>query len=131
MKSLDPTHSPFDSNSSVERLESPDSDHLRAAQAWLELGNYAVSDACLDQIKAAVQSHPDVLELRWHLSACTQRWASCLGIANAVIRVDSERASGWINRSVALHNFGTPKKPTTISCRQRAALPTTRSFPTI
>ncbi|MDB6112704.1 MAG: hypothetical protein JWR69_4454 [Pedosphaera sp.] len=44
-------------------LAPPDSQHLKAAQGWLELGIHVEANAELDKITATLRSHPDVLEL--------------------------------------------------------------------
>ena len=53
-------------------LEAPDSHHLRAAQGWLELGDWQSANAELENISPQVRVHPDVLEIRWHIYAKAQ-----------------------------------------------------------
>lgn len=55
-------------------FSSPDSHHLRAAQGWLELGNHLEADKELDEITPQLRTHPDVLEVRWHIYAHAEKW---------------------------------------------------------
>lgn len=48
----------------MESLELPDSVDLKAAQGWIEPGNHFEANAELENITAALRTHPDVLELR-------------------------------------------------------------------
>ena len=65
-------------------LEPPDSLHLRAAEGWIGLGNYADANEELEQIAAANRAHPDVLQLRWRIYADARKWDACLDIATAL-----------------------------------------------
>ena len=44
----------------------------------------------------------DVLEVRWQIYAKEQKWDACLDIANAIIELDRNRRSGWIDGAYAL-----------------------------
>ena len=79
--------------------------HLEAAEGWLELGLPLEANAELKKITPQQQGHPDVLELRWHISAKEKKWATCVEIAAAVIQLAPERVDGWIHRSFALHEL--------------------------
>lgn len=85
--------------------EPPDRHLFLAAQGWMELGDPDSAAAELSQISDANRTHPDVVELSWHLAARTRRWQSCLEIADALIEVAPDRADGWIHRSFALHEL--------------------------
>jgi tetratricopeptide (TPR) repeat protein len=86
-------------------LEPPDRFHLEAAQGWLELGNYAEAIEELEGIAAVNRAHPDVLEIRWHVCAHAKKWAACVDIAEAIIKLDPTRPDAWIHRSFALHEL--------------------------
>jgi len=77
--------------------------HLRAAEGWLELGDYREAKVELAQIASPLQIHPDVLEVKWQIYAKARNWERCIQIANALIRAVPERSSGWIHLSYALH----------------------------
>jgi len=82
-----------------------DSLHLQAAEGWLELGNHLEANEELEQIKPELRSHPDVLELRWHIYRRAKKWEACADIAGAIIRLAPDRADAWIHRSFALHEL--------------------------
>lgn len=82
-----------------------DERHLAAAEGWLELGLPLEANTELEQLTPPLQGHPDVLELRWHISASEKKWEACLAIATAIITVAPTRSDGWIDRSFALHEL--------------------------
>jgi len=86
-------------------LEPSDIFHLRAAEGWLELGNPSEANEELENIDAALRSHPDVLEVRWQVYAKSHKWEACIDIANALITLAPSIPLGWIHRSFALHEL--------------------------
>ena len=86
----------------MSKLEPPDTHYFLAAVGWSELGNLAEANAELAHISPAQQEHPDVLELRWVISAGEKRWEEGLRIAQALVRRAPKRASGWLNQAYAL-----------------------------
>jgi tetratricopeptide (TPR) repeat protein len=86
-------------------LEPPDSFHLNAAQGWLELGNSQEANEDLERIAPLLRAHPDVLGVRWHVYAHAQKWDACVDLAEAIIKLDPDRAEAWIHRSFALHEL--------------------------
>jgi tetratricopeptide (TPR) repeat protein len=86
-----------------KNLDYPDQHHLRAAVGWLELGNPAEAALELDQLSAALQSDPDVLELRWAALASAKKWEACLETGNLLVKLAPDRPTAWKHRSVALH----------------------------
>jgi len=109
----------------VQRPESPDSHRLDAAVGWLGLGCLAEARAELDSISAAAQTHPEVLEARWILSAREQRWSEALEIAGAELAVAPDEASGWLHRAYALRRVPDGGLPRAWA----ALLPATEKFP--
>ncbi|HTD65215.1 MAG TPA: tetratricopeptide repeat protein [Candidatus Limnocylindria bacterium] len=75
---------------------------LKAAVGWLELGDAAEALGELDQMTAASQSHPDVLEARWLALARNQRWDAAAKVARALIAAVPERPVGWLHHAYAL-----------------------------
>jgi uncharacterized protein HemY len=53
----------------IPALQPPDSLHLQAAEGWIGLGDYRAATEELEQITATNRAHPDVLQLRWRISA--------------------------------------------------------------
>jgi predicted Zn-dependent protease len=90
----------------MKPLEPPDSMHLDAARGWLGLGNPQEADAELDNLTPALKTHPDVLEVRWHICAYSKQWDGCVAVANDLIKLAPKRSSGWINRANSLYWSG-------------------------
>jgi tetratricopeptide (TPR) repeat protein len=80
----------------------PDSHYLAAAVGWLELGNAAEAGEELARISAPVLRHPDVLQVRWEVCAAGKRWEPALQIAETLLQIEPENASGWLHRAYAL-----------------------------
>jgi hypothetical protein len=83
-------------------LEPPDTHYLLGAVGWLELGNLAEARAELDRVSPGRKMHPDVLEVRWLISAEEKRWEEGLQIARTLLHAEPERASGWLHQAYAL-----------------------------
>jgi hypothetical protein len=86
----------------MQKLEPPDTHYFLAAIGWMELGNLVEAQAELAQISPAQQEHPDVLEVRWLVSAEQKRWEEGLQIAQALLRRAPKRSSGWLHQAYAL-----------------------------
>jgi predicted Zn-dependent protease len=86
----------------MHKLEPPDTHYLLAAIGWMELGNLVEARAELAQLSAAPQEHPDVLEVRWSISAGQERWDEALEIARTLLRRAPKRSSGWLHQAYAL-----------------------------
>jgi hypothetical protein len=63
----------------------------------MELGNVAEARRELAEIEPALQVHPDVLEVRWSISAKEENWPEALEHARALVRIAPERYWGWGN----------------------------------
>ena len=87
------------------KLEPPDTHHLNAAQGWLGLGNPEEAIAELGKILPELQSHPEVLEMRWQIYAKAQNWRECVEVASRLVELAPTVALGWIHRSYALHEL--------------------------
>ncbi|EEF60739.1 hypothetical protein [Pedosphaera parvula] len=86
----------------MQKLEPPDSHFLSAAEGWIELGNLAEARSELDQISAANQNHPLVLEVYWMLHAQEQDWMKALQIARTILHIAPEECFGWLHQAYAL-----------------------------
>lgn len=89
----------------MNALAHRDKFHLQAAEGWLELGSTEEAQQELHQIDSRFRSHPDVLEVQWHVLARQKCWNECVELANTLIRTVPERPSGWIHLSFALHEL--------------------------
>ncbi len=86
----------------MHQLEPPDTHYFLAAIGWLELGIAAEARVELAQISAAEQEHSDVLEVRWSVAAAQRCWEEGLQLAQALLRRDPQRLSGWLHQAYAL-----------------------------
>ena len=66
------------------------------------LGNYAEASQELERIAPLLRTHPDALEVLWHIYAHAQNWDACADISNALVESAPDRPSGWVSRSYAL-----------------------------
>jgi hypothetical protein len=57
----------------MERLAADDRKHLKAAEAWLYLGNHVEANKDLDNITPESRSRPKVLGVRWEICARVRR----------------------------------------------------------
>ena len=89
----------------MKPLGHPDSFHLQAARGWLELGNPLEANEELEKISPALGVHPDVLEVRWQISAKAKQWEACVDLAEGLIALTPDNPFGWIHRSFALHEL--------------------------
>ena len=89
----------------MKPLGHPDIFHLQAARGWLELGNPLEANVELGKISPALGVHPDVLEVRWQISAKAKQWEACVDLAEGLIALTPDNPFGWIHRSFALHEL--------------------------
>ena len=85
----------------MKKLEPPDTHHLKAAVGWLELGNHTEAGEEIARVSAANLNHPDVLEVRWAICAEGNSWDAAAEVADTLVAVAPERASGWVHRAYA------------------------------
>ncbi|MGE3310980.1 MAG: tetratricopeptide repeat protein [Limisphaerales bacterium] len=90
----------------MRHLEPPDVHFLSAAMGWIELGLPHEAHAELARISRPARDHAEVLGVEWDLCEREGRWNDALQIADRILESDPERATGWINRSFALHVLG-------------------------
>jgi predicted Zn-dependent protease len=89
-----------------QTLSTEDRRHLDAADGCLRLDDLDEARAELDQIDSTRHSHPDVLQLRWNVTAKTGAWVDCLEIASRLTRLAPERHLGWLHLALSLCNLG-------------------------
>ena len=88
-------------HNAVKKLEPPDTHYLKAAVGWLELGNHDEAGEEIARVSAANLNHPDVLEIRWVICAEGNSWDAASEVAETLVAVAPERASGWVHRAYA------------------------------
>jgi hypothetical protein len=87
-------------------LEAPALHFLRAAEGWIGLGDYLSAKAELDHLPPVAGGHPDVLSVRWQISANAKQWAVCLYLARTLTRLAPDRGAAWIQQAISLHKLG-------------------------
>jgi tetratricopeptide (TPR) repeat protein len=83
----------------------PDLHHLRAAQGWLELGDWQSANDELENIAAPMRGHPDVLKLRFAVYSAAKHWDIALAVAESLVTILPDDPHSWINRSFVLHEL--------------------------
>jgi predicted Zn-dependent protease len=86
-------------------LSLTDSRHLEAAQGWLGLRNWREAGAELANIPAELQSHPDVLQVRWAIHAAAKEWESAVEVAEAFRQAKPDSPFGFVHLAYALHEM--------------------------
>jgi len=109
----------------MQRLEPPESHFVNAALGWLELGLPHEAAAELDQLPDTRQRHPDVLEVRWAITAAQQEWERAVTVATALVEAAPGRPTGWLHRAYALRRVS----PEGLRQAWNALLPAAERFP--
>ena len=86
-------------------LQATDSFHLRAAEGWIGLGDYAAAIKQLKKISPEWWTHPWVLKVRWQICVNAKNWKAALDVAYTLVRLDPKESLGWSNLSYALHEL--------------------------
>lgn len=86
----------------MKPLEPPEIHYVTSAEGWIGLGNLSEARKELGQIAQEQQSHPDVLEVWWHICAEEKDWQEGLRVARALLAKAPERSSGWLHQAYAL-----------------------------
>jgi hypothetical protein len=89
----------------VESLPHAEAQRVTAAQGWLDLNNSLEAADELAKIAPESRLHPDALEVQWKVLAAGSKWEASPAVADAIINVAPERASGWIMKSLALRGL--------------------------
>jgi tetratricopeptide (TPR) repeat protein len=84
------------------KITPPDTHYLSAAIGWMGLGVADEAEAELNRISAGLQTHPDVLEVRWMILAQTRRWDAALKTARTLLDCAPNRSSGWLHQAYSL-----------------------------
>jgi len=79
--------------------------HLEAAQGWLGLGNWREAKVELDTILGELQSHPNVLQVRWAIHAAAKEWESAVQVAEEFRKSRPDSPFGFVHLAYALHEM--------------------------
>jgi len=85
-----------------DALPHPNNLHLDAAEGWLGLGDICEARAELERLGEPLQTHPDVLRVRWAIAAEERDWPAALRLARALVRATPESSFGWLHQAYAL-----------------------------
>jgi hypothetical protein len=86
----------------MDALAAPHSHYLSASEGWLELGDIAEARAELARIDAALQDHPEVLQMRWAICVEEKNWPVALDVGRALLQAVPELSVGWLHRAYAI-----------------------------
>ncbi|MDB6055456.1 MAG: hypothetical protein JWN25_2979 [Verrucomicrobiales bacterium] len=86
-------------------VDYPDIFHLRAAEGWLELGNWEEAHAELECVSPRYLAHPETLQVRWHLHAALKQWDLAVELAKVLTKAEPEVPFGWIQTAYGLHEL--------------------------
>jgi len=89
----------------MSELSLTDIRHLQAAQGWLGLRNWREARAELANIPAELQSHPDILQVRWAIHAAAKEWESAVEVAEAFRQAKPDSPFGFVHLAYALHEM--------------------------
>jgi tetratricopeptide (TPR) repeat protein len=80
----------------LKPIEPPDSHFLKAADGWLELGNWLEANEELEQITPTNRAHPAVLFIRYEVYSKAQKWDDASEIAGTLVKILPEQLESWI-----------------------------------
>ena len=84
----------------------PDRRYLDAAQGWLGLGNLLEAESELQRISPNLQTHPEVLELRWKTLSSVGNWDLAAKVARTLSELMPFAARGHALLAQSLKNQG-------------------------
>lgn len=90
----------------MKAIEPPDCHYISAASGWLGLGNWHEANDELDKVNQALQTHREVLDLRYQAWVMAAQWDSAAEVAVVLLEKYPEDPGSWI--SVA---YATRRKP--------------------
>lgn len=89
----------------IKLLPAADQHRLRAAEGWLDLGDWQSANDELENITPSLRAHPDVLAMRWNIYSDARHWELALVVAETLCELQPSDANGWIHRSYALQEL--------------------------
>lgn len=79
--------------------------HLRAAEGWLELGDWHSAKAELEHIQPLMRTHPDVLKMQIEVFSAAKRWNDVIEVARTLAKKLPDHAFGHLRLAYALHEL--------------------------
>ena len=84
-------------------LQGNDSFHLRVAEGWIGLGDYAAASVQLMKISPEQRTNPAALKVRWQVCVNVKNWEAALDVASTLVLLEPKESLGWSHLSYALH----------------------------
>lgn len=78
---------------------------LRAAEGWLELGDWRSAEEELEQIRSSLHLHASVLKLRVEIFSTAKQWDQVVELAGVLIGQMPDQSFGFLRRAYALHEL--------------------------
>ena len=91
-------------------MEPPDDFYLKAAEGWLELGNWVEANEELERITPLMRAHPNVLRLRWEIYSKAKKWEMAAEMGRGLIEMLPENSWGFIHCAYAMHELKRTKE---------------------
>jgi tetratricopeptide (TPR) repeat protein len=90
----------------VKALDESDRRYLKAAEGWLELGDWDEGRKQLVSVSQAAQTHPEVLRVVLEFLMARSQWEAVAQGATALCRMEPDWIHGWFFRAAALNRLG-------------------------
>lgn len=87
------------------KLDENDMRCLRAAQGWLELGDWKSANDELENIQPQMRAHPDVLKIRVEIYSAAKKWEFAVEAAEVLARLLPDYSFGHVRLGYALHKL--------------------------
>lgn len=78
---------------------------LRAAEGWLELGDWRSAEEELSRIRPELQDHVSLLKLRIEITSAAKDWERVVELAGLLIGHVPGESTGYLRRAFALHEL--------------------------
>lgn len=85
----------------IKDLKVQDLHHLRAAEGWMELGDFVSACNELEEIAAEARANPVVLSMRFSIYAKAEKWNLAAGVAEALTNMLPNKPESWVNLAYA------------------------------
>jgi tetratricopeptide (TPR) repeat protein len=82
-----------------------DNFRLKAAEGWLELGDWNEANNELDTITPKLRANPEVLRVRLKIYEAAGKWDLVVEVARAICVLNPGAASNWTSWAAALHRL--------------------------
>jgi predicted Zn-dependent protease len=83
-----------------------DLNHLKAAEGWLDLGNFVEANNELEEIAPLNRAHPHVLEMRCRIYEAAGKWEMSLVVTRTLCDQLPKWLPGWLHQARCLHEIG-------------------------